>query len=299
MSDSRWTTWFRQRRQRRVAGEVERLPGRHAQGVALRLEEQGEALRWGNAAEVAQATEALEQYLESSAAARTLAGRALASCVAEPGAAVSGEKPPGLTGAAAQVAPRSSLAAAPYRYVISSSTLAEAYAFLVQHLPGSRSEPEFMLAVTGVVVDGVRTLERLIEVPMDHQSFSQASFDMQAFNKIANLLYEHDQHLHAVLHSHRFSGPPAPSGTDKRLQTTLEEGYPAIQAVLSEDGYVKFFANQRPFAIEIHGKGVTPVDGQPNTFRIVQFSTLPHASPAAAARGRGDGVRPLSAHSGR
>jgi proteasome lid subunit RPN8/RPN11 len=283
-----------------VAGEVERLPGRHAQGVALLLEQQGEALRWGNAAEVAQATEALEQYLEASTAAEAAARRAFASSLAKRRAPEIGETRPGPSGVVtAQVSPRSALAAAPYRYVIGSSTLAEAYGFLVQHLPGSRSEPEFMLAVTGVVVDGVRTLERLIEVPMDHQSFGKASFDMQAFNKIANLLYEHDQHLHAVFHSHRFSGPPAPSGTDKRLQTTLEEGYPAIQAVFSEDGYVRFFANQRPFAIEIHGKGVTPVDGQPNTFRITQFGTLPHASPAAAARGRGDGVRPISAHSGR
>lgn len=186
-----------------------------------------------------------------------------------------------------------------HRYVISSVTLAEAYAYLTQHRPGAHPEPEYMLAVTGILVDSVRTLERLIEVKMSHQSSGRASFDIQAFMKIALTLYEHGQHLHAVFHSHRFAGPPAPSGTDTRLQGILEEGgYPAIQAVFSEDGWVRFFANNRHFAVEIHGTGARAIDGHPNTFRIVQFDSLPHPAFAAAARGRGDSLRSLQARTG-
>lgn len=186
-----------------------------------------------------------------------------------------------------------------HRYVISTATLAEAHAYLTQHRRGAHPEPEYMLAVTGILVDDVRTLERLIEVKMNHQSAGQASFDMQAFLKIALMLYEHGQHLHAILHSHRFAGPPAPSGTDTRLQCILEEGgYPAIQAVFSEDGWVRFFANDRQFTIEIHGTGAEAIDGQPNTFRIVQFDTLPHPAVAAAARGRGGSLRSLQARAG-
>lgn len=186
-----------------------------------------------------------------------------------------------------------------HRYVISSATLAEAHAYLTQHRPGARSEPEYMLAVTGILVDSVRTLERLIEVRMSQQSSGRASFDMQAFMEIALTLYEHGQHLHAVFHSHRFAGPPAPSGTDTRLQGILEEGgYPAIQAVFSEDGWVRFFANNRQFTIEIHGTGATVIDGHPNTFRIVQFDTLPHPAVAAAPRGRIDSLRSLQARAG-
>jgi len=294
--------WFRQwltaRWRDRVAGRAHALPHSHAQGVEWLLAQLNDALRDGNPARVANLSERLARFLAESALAHERAAAAQASCFPLPASL------PPASGALSQAetlrAPAVPLltdgpgqTSQIYRYDISSTTLAEAHAYLTQRLPGRRTEPEFMLAVTGIEVDGVRTLERLIEVKMDHQSFGQASFDMGAFTKIALALYEHDQHLHAVFHSHRFGGVPAPSGTDTRLQDILEEAYPAIQAVFSEDGYVRFFANKRRFAIEIHGTGVRPVDGHPNTFRIVQFSTLPHPAIAAAARGRGDGVRPL------
>ena len=282
----------------RVAGQARGLPHSHAQGVEWLLAQLNDALRDGNPARVANLNERLARFLAESALAHERAAAAQASCFLLPVSL------PCVSGAPSQAetlrAPAIPLLTdgpgqtpQPHRYVISSTTLAEAYAYLTQHLPGRRTEPEFMLAVTGIQVDGVRTLERLIEIRMDHQSFGQASFDMQAFTKIALSLYEHNQHLHAVFHSHRFKGLPMPSGTDIRLQDILEEAYPAIQAVFSEDGYVHFFSNKRRFAIEIHGTGVKPIDGHPNTFRIVQFSALPHPALAAAARGRGDGVRPL------
>jgi len=299
--------WFEQRsttrRLRLLAMQIRQLPFSHARGVERLLAQLNEGLRDGNLDQVAQLNDKLARFLEESAMAYERATAAQAHCF-PPSTSQSPESEEPLSAPAHVDAPCAppillptlGFAAEPQlsRYVVSSTTLAEAHAYLTQHRPGSRTESEFMLAATGLVVDGARTLEHLIEVKMSHQSFGQASFDMQAFMTIAVSLYEHDQHLHAVFHSHRFDGPPSPSDTDIRLQGILEEGgYPAIQAVFSEDGYVRFFANQRLFGIEIHGSGVEPVDGHPNTFHILQFNTLPHPTVAAAARGRSDGVRPL------
>ena len=43
------------------------------------------------------------------------------------------------------------------------------------------------------------------------------------------------------------------------LRRLLEPAFPAIQAVFSEDGYIRFFSAERPFSIRIFGKGVTHV----------------------------------------
>lgn len=160
-------------------------------------------------------------------------------------------------------------------YWISSATLAEAYRYLVRKLPGGRGEPEWMLAVTGIrLADGTRTLEKLIEIKLAGQSAVRASFDMADFTRVAVLLHEHGQALHAILHSHRFAGQPGPSGVDLALQAQLEAGgYPAIQAVFSEDGYVTFFGGQRPWAIRVHGQGVAQVG--PRSWRITERETLP------------------------
>jgi hypothetical protein len=161
-------------------------------------------------------------------------------------------------------------------YCMASMTIAEAYAYLTQRLAIKNSEPEWMLAVSGLKHGDLYTLENLVEVRLSSQSVAQASFDMKDFTRIAVALYDHGQALHAIFHSHRFKGPPQPSGIDHNLQRILDEGgYPAIQAVFSEDGYVRFFAHKE-FSIEIYGKGVVPLEHQTHLYRIVQFSTLPH-----------------------
>lgn len=170
-------------------------------------------------------------------------------------------------------------------YSISSSTLAYAHGCLTRHLPGVGAEPEWMLAVTGLRQDHVRTLEQLIDIRLATQSPGQASFDMSDFTRVAVTLQEHGQALHAIFHSHRFRGAPSPSGTDRRLQGILEDGgYPAIQAVFSEDGYVRFFSNARNFAVAIHGKGVETIEQRSHLYRIVHFDALPY--PAHPGNGR-------------
>lgn len=160
-------------------------------------------------------------------------------------------------------------------YIVSPATLLDGYKLLTQHQPGSSQEPEWMLAVTGVKQRNLRSMERLIDVKLAQQSAVRAGFDMQDFARIAITLHEQGLSLHSIWHSHRFSGPPIPSEVDWRLQQILDQGgYPAIQAVFSEDSYVRFFAS-RPFEITISGTGVECVDQETHLYRITIGSTLP------------------------
>lgn len=84
--------------------------------------------------------------------------------------------------------------------------------------------------------------------------------------------------LLGVFHSHPFEGATGtqPSGTDRRLQETLEHsGYEAIQAIFSRDGYLRFFSNQLNFEIEIYGKGVEKIEKgdeeHEKIYRLVNF----------------------------
>ena len=170
-------------------------------------------------------------------------------------------------------------------YLVSSATLAQAYVYLTQDLAGVPDQPEWMLAVTGVELaeQNLRSLEQLIAVKLAYQSPMTAAFDMRDFARVAIRLDEHGQALHAIFHSHRFDGPPNPSHDDWRLQRSLEQGgYPAIQAIFSEDGYIRFFA-KRCFHVKVSGKGVEHADHDTFLYRLVQFGTLPHPGHPAAA----------------
>jgi proteasome lid subunit RPN8/RPN11 len=142
-------------------------------------------------------------------------------------------------------------------YFISSMVLHECYRYLMQKKPGANEEPEWMLAVTGVRIGSFLTLEHWLEFKLSLQSPAQAAADMTDFTKLMLKLDEFGQALHGIFHSHRFNGPPRPSGTDLHLQETLEQAsYLAIQAIFSQDGYVRFFARDRPFEVLIYGREV-------------------------------------------
>jgi len=272
--------------------ELNRLSQSRREGEAALVSSLNHALRIGDAGAVAALSQELEQFRKAADSAATVS-QEIQTALDPPALPPS---PPAETA----LAPAESVAGPDstgvHRYCISASTLAEAHVFLTQHLPGASQEPEWMLAVTGVKLGAIRTLERLIEVKLASQSFGQASFDMQDFTRIAVVLHDYGQALHCIFHTHRFNGPPHPSGTDMRLQRTLEEGgYPAIQAVFSEDGYVRFFAHQRPFAVQVYGKGVRSVNDSAELYHIVQRGALPYPAVATAAGGRGAGVRSLPA----
>jgi hypothetical protein len=282
--------------QRKVLQQLSHLDGVLARGLATRLEDLNQAVLSGDARLVARQCSELEGFLQATRTASALLPQVQAA-LEQPGAVpdAAGAAVPGVPEPAApQPAPATGT------YWISSATIAQAHAFLTQKLPDSGPEPEWMLAVTGLCQGNVRTLEHLVEVRLGSQSRGQASFDIQDFTRVAVLLHEHGQALHAIFHSHRSAGPPRPSWIDERLQAILEDGgYPAIQAVFSEDGYVRFFAGRRHFAIDVHGKGVRPVDGNNRLYRIVHFGALPHPAPAAPRLGRGNGLRSLPTHPGR
>jgi proteasome lid subunit RPN8/RPN11 len=255
-------------------------------GMAQMMEPLRRALAEADALGIQLYGSQLEQYLQVL--------KTVAPTLAAPTLAALPPAPPAVTTPLGTL-PRPPLAFSLPTYLVSPATLAEAYAQLVRPQPGNREEPEWMLAVTGVKQDNLYTLERLIEVKLANQSALAAAFDMQDFARIAVTLYEQGLALHAIFHSHRFSGPPQPSGVDWKLQDMLDQGgYPAIQAVFSEDGYVRFFA-RRPFTVTIAGKGVECVDQKEGVYRIVHFGTLPH--PGDSARPSGDAARPLPAHS--
>ncbi|MGQ9493709.1 MAG: hypothetical protein ACUVR2_08115 [Anaerolineae bacterium] len=142
-------------------------------------------------------------------------------------------------------------------YCVSSMTLHQCYQHLMQSKPNTNEEPEWMLAVTGLRIGPFLTLEHWLTVTLSHQSRAQAAADTGAFTQLMLKLDTFGQALHAIFHSHRFNGPPRPSGIDLNLQKTLEQAsYPAIQAVFSQDGYVRFFAWARPFEMLVYGQGV-------------------------------------------
>jgi hypothetical protein len=259
---------------RRAQREFESVDRAIANGATRRVRMLRRALSAGDAQATQALGEELERFLQSAEATRALRPR-LDTIVKLPPAtpALLGESKPALP------APAPGLET----YWISSAVLAQAHAYLLQRLPGSAGEPEWMLAVTGLKWDGVRTLEHLIAVRLATQSGARASFDMQHFTAVAVSLHQHGMELLAVMHSHRFSGPPRPSGVDMHLQGILDEGqYTACQAVFSEDGWVRFFGGEHRFAVQVYGKGVKPDGKDPFLFRIVDFDTLPQ--PALPAR---------------
>jgi hypothetical protein len=47
----------------------------------------------------------------------------------------------------------------------------------------------------------------------------------------------------------------------------LDKGrYPTIQAIFSDDGYIRFFGGQKPFTIQVYGTGVKKIDER--TYRL-------------------------------
>jgi hypothetical protein len=86
--------------------------------------------------------------------------------------------------------------------------------------------------------------------------------------------------LLGIIHSHLWTGRGAvnPSGTDRRLQKTLEEsGYPTVQAIFSKDAFCGFFTNTVPFTLQIEGKGFEEVETH-ETQTVVRLHTVPQLS---------------------
>lgn len=140
-------------------------------------------------------------------------------------------------------------------YVVSSIFLKDCYRYLTQ------GEPEWMHAVTGVRFGYIYTLEKMLKIAADHQSVGGVIGNPNSVADALVYLHERGHCLHAVFHSHRFNGIPSPSGTDRAFQSRLDAGnFPTIQAIFSEDGYVRFFSGVRAFEVYVFGKGVEKIN---------------------------------------
>lgn len=158
-------------------------------------------------------------------------------------------------------------------YGMDSTFLAKCWRWLVQEnhqsLPYEKKQlgysilsqdPEWACLVTGARINGVRMLADALRVPFSSQTAGGLQFELDDYHHALRDLQRWGYSLHAIFHSHRFNGPVSPSQIDLNTQRQLlEPAFPAIQAVFSEDGYIRFFSAERPFSIRIFGNGVNHV----------------------------------------
>lgn len=142
-------------------------------------------------------------------------------------------------------------------YLVSTLFLREAYSALV------RDSCEEMHFVTGSEFGHGRVLERLVSFEKARRSVSSVAGEPTSTHKALIGLEEQGHRLIAWMHSHPGQGAAAtsPSEIDFGHQARLEQGgYPAIGAIFSRDGWVRFFSNDAPFVVEIFGRGVSKRD---------------------------------------
>ena len=154
-------------------------------------------------------------------------------------------------------------------YLISTRFLTKCYHYLTADSRGF----ERMHLVTGVQPGANRyTLDHMEQVALETQSATGARADQNALNRLLIEMDDLGDHLHAIFHSHPGRGPGAtfPSShmdipTHRRFE---EGGYPLIGCIFVKGGYLRFFSTNRPFRVTIYGKGVEPVPGEKNVYKI-------------------------------
>jgi proteasome lid subunit RPN8/RPN11 len=149
------------------------------------------------------------------------------------------------------------------RYVVSSYFLHEAYKLL------TADRFEQFCFITGSEINGLLVLDQRIEFQHTKRNEVAVVGEMSSTHKLLIKLEQFGHRLLGHFHSHPGTGPSAtmPSGTDENFQRRLESaGYPAVAAIFSRDGYVRFFRLDNNLTIEIHGTGVEDL-GQ-NTYRL-------------------------------
>lgn len=142
-------------------------------------------------------------------------------------------------------------------YVVSTIFLRECHQYLV------RDPSEEMHFVTGAEFGRCRVLERRVTFDKAARTAVGVSGDAASTHAVLIDLEGAGHRLTAWMHSHPGHGAHAtrPSTIDLGHQARLERGRcPAIGAIFSRDGYVRFFSGGAPFVIHIYGKGVTKSD---------------------------------------
>ena len=119
---------------------------------------------------------------------------------------------------------------------------------------------ERMVLVTGPELDsGIFVLSRMIEPETSRRSACGVEPDFgNMIDTLSEMEEEDGARLIACFHSHPGTGRSAtgPSGIDIGTQERLERGgYPAVGAIFSRDGWVRFYSVDRKFRVEVTGKG--------------------------------------------
>jgi hypothetical protein len=147
----------------------------------------------------------------------------------------------------------------PHQYLISSWFLADCMSYLTSSTQGH----ERLHLVTGIKIgQNQRTLERMIKVPLTLASAVGALADQHALQKALIEMDGLGHPLYGLFHSHPGRGADAtrPSTTDLTTHSRYERGgYPLVGAIFIK-GFVRFFSDNQPFTILIHGNGVETID---------------------------------------
>jgi len=153
-------------------------------------------------------------------------------------------------------------------YATDSLFLHECYQYLFQDMTKTSDsrfvgELEWACLVTGPRIGNIRVLDRLVPVQIAYQSAGGVRLSADSLRQTLMSLQESGHSLYGVFHSHRMNGPhgATPSPIDLNAQKNiLEAAYPAIQAIFTKDGYLRFFSYERAFEIEVYGKGVIHIN---------------------------------------
>lgn len=151
-------------------------------------------------------------------------------------------------------------------YMLSSVFLRDCFNFL------NKVKVESLHFVTGPQLGNIAILDRIIDLPLETQTFVFARAETLAVRKALIYLSKCDHKLQGCFHIHPGLGIDStmPSSIDLRLQDTLDKGgYKAIGAIFSRDGYIRFYSSLE-FEIQIYGKGAEKIDGR--VCRITEIS---------------------------
>jgi len=166
------------------------------------------------------------------------------------------------------------------QYLVSGRLLREAFRVL------TKTQMECLAYVTGPC-NGTNTyaLAELVEVELADARPAYANPEAESQMDVLERLSEDGLALLATFHSHpgRGAGATHPSGTDLSTQEQLETlGYPAIGAIFSRDGFVRFYSNRRPFKVAVSGTATEQLTNQ--LYRITGLGINPGSEEGSHAQ---------------
>lgn len=151
-------------------------------------------------------------------------------------------------------------------YVMSSLFLLECYEYL-----NKENSLESLHLVSGIQLGNMNVLDRMLPIALEKQTSASVSADPISLRDTLIQLDTFGHKLLAYFHIHPGAGKHCtfPSYNDLEIQRMLERGkYPAIGAIFSRNGYIRFFPQDKDFEILVYGKGVEKEDDK--VFKLVQ-----------------------------